>query len=456
MDDDLSAEKTRMLDTPDKISPDHSFHFSHVHKAVNKDSPFKRGLDLRVQIPNQMHLRKGAVVVSPHANIFMDEHPLSASSQKPDSELILHTCADIAMEYEDACHTPVGEGHESFPDPSEIAVKRQATKKRSNSLYSRKDYTPMLKRASSMLQYDNHYQCVELLGKGQFGEVWSARHYRTKEMFALKRSTRTFRGCKDRDTFIREISSMSSIKPHRNVIRCGDLDANRWAESLMLLVAVTSAHGKMVDIFTSLWSCVKVLFRPAAHACYLHWLINPGGNLAKVLESLDRPMPTKRIGDFGLCIREDEWEDQEGDRRYLAPEILNSQATCKSDVFSAGLIVFQLPLLFLYFTCICRSESQPKLLKNLNDLPGNGTGWHLLRENFSFSAADPEQEGLAQIVVEMMKKDPERRLSSYGELVLEEARNGGDVIMQMRWHVSEHGGKVDESSARLTLTTSPP
>ena len=180
MDDDLSAEKTRMLDTPDQASPDQSFHFTHFHKAVSKDSPFKRGVDLRVQIPNQMHLRRGAVVVSPHANIFMDEQqfPQSASSQKPDSELILHTCADFAMEYEDACHTPVGDGQETFPDPSEISVKRQATRKRSNSLYSRKDYTPMLKRASSMLQYDNHYQCVELLGKGQFGEVWSARHYR--------------------------------------------------------------------------------------------------------------------------------------------------------------------------------------------------------------------------------------------------------------------------------------
>ncbi|EKX54954.1 hypothetical protein GUITHDRAFT_149912 [Guillardia theta CCMP2712] len=157
-----------------------------------------------------------------------------------------------------------------------------------------------------------------------------------------------------------------------------------------------------------------------------------GGNLAKVLESLDCPMSTRRvfslasgflaglehihgykfmhldlkpdnlflcdevgikIGDFGLCIREDEWEDQEGDRRYLAPEILNSQATCKSDVFSAGLIIFQ-------------------MLKNLKDLPGNGNDWHLLRQNFSFSASDPGQDGLAQIVGEMIKMDPERRLSS--------------------------------------------
>ena len=90
-----------------------------------------------------------------------------------------------------------------------------------------------------------------------------------------------------------------------------------------------------------------------------------------------------KIGDFGLCIREDEWEDQEGDRRYLAPEILNSQATCKSDVFSAGLIIFQVTYrprpLHSLLSSLAPTHDRSQMLKNLKDLPGNGNDWHLLR-----------------------------------------------------------------------------
>jgi hypothetical protein len=40
-------------------------------------------------------------------------------------------------------------------------------------------------------------------------------------------------------------------------------------------------------------------------------------------------------------VENGEWEDEEGDKRYLAPELLQGRADFKSDIFSAGLIIYQ-------------------------------------------------------------------------------------------------------------------
>ena len=42
-----------------------------------------------------------------------------------------------------------------------------------------------------------------------------------------------------------------------------------------------------------------------------------------------------------LVVENGEWEDEEGDKRYLAPELLQGRADFKSDIFSAGLIIYQ-------------------------------------------------------------------------------------------------------------------
>jgi serine/threonine protein kinase len=81
----------------------------------------------------------------------------------------------------------------------------------------------LLGRSPSELHYDGHYLLCDLLGKGSFGEVWSVMHYRTKLYYALKKSNQTFRGTRDRATFVREIKAMStiaaSVEHHPNIVK---------------------------------------------------------------------------------------------------------------------------------------------------------------------------------------------------------------------------------------------
>jgi hypothetical protein len=107
------------------------------------------------------------------------------------------------------CSTPVGQVHrgdlfESSRPPSgglAPGKARQPQKMvRSASLFDAKDYTDLLRpqRLASQLLYDNHYECISLEGRGDFGEVWLALHHATRQRYAVKRSTETFRGSRDR------------------------------------------------------------------------------------------------------------------------------------------------------------------------------------------------------------------------------------------------------------------
>lgn len=54
------------------------------------------------------------------------------------------------------------------------------------SFMEQRDFTvPTLQRNASILRYSFHYNQVELLGKGSFGEVWSATHYQRYERLKL-------------------------------------------------------------------------------------------------------------------------------------------------------------------------------------------------------------------------------------------------------------------------------
>jgi serine/threonine protein kinase len=67
-----------------------------------------------------------------------------------------------------------------------------------------------------------------------------------------------------------------------------------------------------------------------------------------------------KIGDFGLCRKASDWDAEEGDGAYMAPEVLNNQPTVACDIFSAGLILYQ-------------------LLNSIARLPSHGLEWQRLR-----------------------------------------------------------------------------
>ena len=106
---------------------------------------------------------------------------------------------------------------------------------------------------------------------------------------------------------------------------------------------------------------------------------------------------TLKIGDFGLSTRmENVMEvDCEGDKFYMAPEVLEGSFDKAADIFSLGLIVLE-------------------LAANI-ELPAQGEQWHLLRCGNVCSSIPFEIErssSLKRLIDSMLHKNPQERCST--------------------------------------------
>lgn len=112
------------------------------------------------------------------------------------------------------------------PDAKDEFLNRKAlfqSRRSEPSFLKQKDFTPILLQRTgkqpSKLSFDGHYRFIEVIGRGNFGEVWKAEHHSTKELYAIKKSTRRFRSSKERDGHLREITSVAKLDPHENLVR---------------------------------------------------------------------------------------------------------------------------------------------------------------------------------------------------------------------------------------------
>jgi mitosis inhibitor protein kinase SWE1 len=118
--------------------------------------------------------------------------------------------------------------------------------------------------------------------------------------------------------------------------------------------------------------------------------------------------------------------EREGDRVYMAPEMLRGQFLMAADIFSFGLVVLEVS------TNIC--------------VPDGGAPWHALREDdFSVVDLSPLSPALADLITNCMAADPERRPTIEhvnGHPVVMRARNGREALApeQKGWVVEVLGG----------------
>lgn len=93
-----------------------------------------------------------------------------------------------------------------------------------------------------------------------------------------------------------------------------------------------------------------------------------------------------KIGDFNISGFEGEVIDYDGDKRYMALEVLDGVCTCASDVYSCGLIYLE-------------------ILRGIN-LPLMGDAWRKLRED------DFKGVKVSRIIKKMLKSDYNKRISA--------------------------------------------
>ncbi|XP_056408722.1 membrane-associated tyrosine- and threonine-specific cdc2-inhibitory kinase isoform X2 [Hyla sarda] len=244
----------------------------------------------------------------------------------------------------------------SQPRPQSVSFRSPKHKQPVSRLYDHSKEETLFKQC---------FQTLCKLGRGSFGEVYKVRSREDGCVYAVKRSVSPFRGESDRLHKLQEVRKHERVGEHPNCLRF----IRAWEEKRLLYLqtelCVCSLQQHSEELGEPLppqqiWNITCDLLRGLKHLHdrnLLHLDIKP----ANVFISFSG---VYKLGDFGLMVEldgaEGSAEAQEGDPRYMAPELLDGVFTKAADVFSLGMTLLEVA---------CNME-----------VPKGGEGWQQLRQ----------------------------------------------------------------------------
>ncbi|XP_060028507.1 membrane-associated tyrosine- and threonine-specific cdc2-inhibitory kinase isoform X2 [Erinaceus europaeus] len=251
--------------------------------------------------------------------------------------------------------------------------------------------------------FHQSFQTLGLLGHGSYGEVFKVRSKEDGRLYAVKRSMSPFRGPKDRARKLAEVGGHERVGRHPCCVRL----ERAWEEGGLLYLQ-TELCGPSLQQHCEAWGAglpeaqVWGFLRDSLLALvHLHarGLVHLDVKPANIFLG---PHGHCKLGDFGLLVElgaAGAGEAQEGDPRYMAPELLQGVYGTAADVFSLGLTMLEVA---------CNME-----------LPRGGEGWQQLRRGYlppEFTAGlSPE---LRSVLVMMLEPDPALRATAETLLAL--------------------------------------
>ncbi|PLN77450.1 protein kinase-like protein [Aspergillus taichungensis] len=229
----------------------------------------------------------------------------------------------------------------------------------------------------------SRFEDVELIGTGEFSQVYRvARPPGTSfssgfpsgsttpkpmpdQVWAVKKSKQPYSGLKDRERRIREVDVLKSLTNSDHIIAFMD----SWEDSGHLYIQTEFCEEGSLDVFLAqvglkarlddfrIWKILLELslgLKQIHDMGFIHLDLKP----ANILITFEGVL---KIADFGMATRwpAEEGIEGEGDREYIGPEILMGRFDKPADIFSLGLIIFE-------------------IAGNV-ELPDNGLSWQKLR-----------------------------------------------------------------------------
>ncbi|KAJ3154557.1 hypothetical protein HK101_001613 [Irineochytrium annulatum] len=244
--------------------------------------------------------------------------------------------------------------------------------------------------------FESNFKPVSKLGRGSFADAFKVQNKADLKLYAVKKSRIPFSGSMDREDKLEEIEIMWLVRDGPQIVKI----MNAWEQNgLVYLQMELCERGNLcnyleencraspIDEFR-IWQtlCEVTMALDHIHALdVMHLDIKPGNIFITASGSL-------KVGDFGLATRCPVaiGFEREGDRTYIAPEILESKYGKACDIFSLGLIILEMAANIV--------------------LPENGPHWHKLRDhNFSecsFAACTPP---LIDIMKHLLNPEPTKR-----------------------------------------------
>lgn len=190
------------------------------------------------------------------------------------------------------------------------------------------------------------YRILGLVGQGQFGRVFCAVHRQTGKLVALKSLERErFPTHK----FLRELRILLSLQ-HPNIVTCQALEQTTTGRCLVMdyCEGGTLRSLMLEDARLSLPQSLKLvadILEGLVHAHkreVVHCDIKP----ENILLNVTATGWTARISDFGIARISQELNNQDsgntGSPAYMAPERFYGQYSLTSDLYSVGILLFEL------------------------------------------------------------------------------------------------------------------
>lgn len=216
--------------------------------------------------------------------------------------------------------------------------------------------------------FNQGFTNLGLLGRGSFGEVYKVQSNKDGRKYAIKRSAHRFRGNSERSRSLREARNHEGLCPHPHILNfvaaweeCGRLYIQtELCSTSLLLHAENEPPGPAESAaWTYLCDLLSALQHLHSHG-FVHLDLKPANVLITESGRL-------KLADFGLLFefkqkdgKQRKDDIQEGDPRYMAPELLCGEYGPAADVFSLGVSILELA---------CNIE-----------VPNGGEGWQQLRQ----------------------------------------------------------------------------
>jgi serine/threonine protein kinase len=190
------------------------------------------------------------------------------------------------------------------------------------------------------------YRLLGLVGQGQFGRVFCAVHRQTGRLVALKNlEHQRFPTHK----FLRELRFLLSLQ-HENIVTCQALEHTRTGRYLVMDYCEGGTLRSLMngDSLLNLPQSLKLVADILAGLDHAHsrGIVHCDIKPENILLNLQPSGWTARISDFGIARLSQELVERgmgnTGSPAYMAPERFYGQYSPTSDLYSVGILLFEL------------------------------------------------------------------------------------------------------------------
>ncbi|OMJ82246.1 hypothetical protein SteCoe_17088 [Stentor coeruleus] len=273
-------------------------------------------------------------------------------------------------------------------------------------LLSTRDGTDISKKPKSVVRsigsIRESYTIIKTLGSGSLGNVFLVKDKRSGLERTAKELIKSMMNQNELEGFFHELSLLKSID-HPSIMRIYEIIETTTR------IYIISEYLSGGQLFEKLVRCERITERISArYLCYIILALNYCHKLniihrdikpENLLFESDAPDAHLKIIDFGIsCIsnfNDNDLQVSVGAVNYMAPERFKGQVSIKSDIWSAGVILYTMLSGRLPFQADTDAKTAKMICQDTVDM--HNTVWR----NISTEAKN--------LIIHMLKKDPKDR-----------------------------------------------